>query len=154
GNPGLWGATPSGLRESLASLLRVAADGNPGKQDATPSGLRESLASLPRVAADGNPGKQDATPSGLRESLASLPRVAADGNAGLWGATPSGIAKIFGVFTQGSRGRQPWAMGRNPFRDCENLWRLYPRVAADGNPGLWGATPSGIAKIFGVFTQG
>src|SRR5262249_1488039 len=41
------------------------------------------------------------------------PRGAADGNPGKLDATPSGLG-IFGVFTQGSRGRQPWAMGRNP----------------------------------------
>src|SRR5262249_27879580 len=46
--------------------------------------------------------------------------------------------------TQGSRGRQPWAGRRNPFRVGDPFAAL-PRVAADGNPGLDDATPSGLS---------
>src|SRR5262249_56934706 len=53
-----------------------------------------------------------------------LPRVAADGNPGLHDATPSGLETLF-RFTQGSRGRQPWAARRNPFR-VGNLVSIYP----------------------------
>src|SRR5262249_48343507 len=49
----------------------------------------------------------------------------------------------FARFAQGSRGRQPWAGRRNPF-GFGTLLRVLPRVAADGNPGLDDATPSGL----------
>src|SRR5262249_37847444 len=49
----------------------------------------------------------------------------------------------FAGFTQGSRRRQPWAGRRNPF-GVGTLLRALPRVAADGNPGLDDATPSGL----------
>src|SRR5262249_12532934 len=58
----------------------------------------------------------------------------------------------FAGFTQGSRGRQPWAGRRNPF-GVGNLFAGLPRVAADGNPGLDDATPSGLGPFCGL-TQG
>src|SRR5262249_47608598 len=71
-----------------------------------------------------------------------LPRVAADGNPGLHDATPWGW-KPRSLVTQGSRGRQPSATRRNP-SGVGNPDRWLPRVAADGNPGLHDATPSGL----------
>ncbi|HMG32300.1 MAG TPA: hypothetical protein VKM94_00065, partial [Blastocatellia bacterium] len=42
------------------------------------------------------------------------------------------------------RGRQPWDGGRNPV-GVGDPFAALPRVAADGNPGLDDATPSGLA---------
>src|SRR5262249_47531577 len=102
---------------------RVAADGNPGLHDATPSGL-ETLFRFTQGSRGRQPRGCTTQPLQGWKPCFDLPRVAADGNPGLHDATPSGLETLF-RFTQGSRGRQPWAARRNPFR-VGNLVSIFP----------------------------
>jgi hypothetical protein len=53
-------------------------------------------------------------PVGVAEFFCrAFPRVAADGNPGLEDATALRLQVTFAPFSQGSRGRQLWAGGRN-----------------------------------------
>jgi hypothetical protein len=68
----------------------------------------------PKVAEYGNLGLWAATLFGVGFESRRRPKVAEYGNLGLWATTPSGLARI-ATASQGSRVRQPWAMGHNPF---------------------------------------
>src|SRR5262249_49342688 len=150
---------------------RVAADGNPGLHDATPSGLETQIA-----VTQGSRGRQPWATRRNPFGVGNSDRVT-QGSRGRqpWATrrNPFGVGNSDRV-TQGSRGRQPWATRRNPFGvgnsdrgypgwprtatlgyTTQPLrgWKLrprLPRVAADGNPGLHDATPSGLETQIAV----
>src|SRR5262249_23304284 len=92
---------------------------------------------LPRVAADGNPWLDDATPSGLEKPTPLYPGLPSAATLGRIGSIPCNPERVASEILSCAVPPQPLQGWRN--------YTALPRVAADGNPWLDDATPSGLS---------
>src|SRR5262249_40215811 len=130
-------SNPEGVASSSPGLPSAATLGK-WRQDFQP---RRGCVVQPRVAVRGYPGKMETrfpTPKGLRRPAQGCrPRLPWENGDKI--SNPEGVASSSpGLPSAATLGK--WRQDFQPRRGCV----VQPRVAADGNPGLLDATPSGL----------
>src|SRR5215813_5278175 len=137
------------LLRTQSSALRTQT--LPGLDDATPLGLETQICSYSELRAQHSelnpPWAGRCNAFGVGTLLRPFPRVAADAQPWAGRRNPVGVGnpnmQLLRTQSSGLRTQPSLAGRRNPF-GVGTLLRPFPRVAADGIPGLDDATPLGL----------